>query len=60
MNWRDRALALLPLFHTSPLNSLCTPAAVTGATIHVHPGFDAAAILDLFQDEGITTCSPCR
>ena len=55
MSWRDRALALLPLFHTSPLNSLCTPAAVAGATIDVHPGFDAAAILNMFQDEGITT-----
>jgi acyl-CoA synthetase (AMP-forming)/AMP-acid ligase II len=54
MSFRDRALALLPLFHTSPLNSLCTPAMVAGATVYVHPGFEANAILDLFEREDIS------
>jgi acyl-CoA synthetase (AMP-forming)/AMP-acid ligase II len=52
---RDRALALLPLFHTSPLNSLCTPAIAAGATIVIHPGFDAEPVLDLFERERVTT-----
>jgi acyl-CoA synthetase (AMP-forming)/AMP-acid ligase II len=55
MSSADRALALLPLFHTSPLNSLCTPAVAAGATIVIHPGFDAERILDLFQRERVTT-----
>jgi acyl-CoA synthetase (AMP-forming)/AMP-acid ligase II len=55
MSAADRALALLPLFHTSPLNSLCTPAIAAGATIVIHPGFDAERILDLFERERITT-----
>jgi len=50
----DRALAMLPLFHTSPLNSLCTPALAAGATIHIRAGFDAEAVLDLFEAEGIS------
>ncbi len=54
ITWQDKVLALLPLFHTSPLNSLCTPALAAGATIHVHPGFEAEAILDLFEAEGIS------
>jgi acyl-CoA synthetase (AMP-forming)/AMP-acid ligase II len=55
MSDRDRALALLPLFHTSPLNSLCTPAIAAGATIVIHPGFAAEAVLDLFERERVTT-----
>lgn len=55
MSARDRALALLPLFHTSPLNSLCTPAIAAGAAIVIHPGFDAERILDLFERERVTT-----
>src|SRR3546814_7758074 len=54
ITWKDRALALLPLFHTSPLNSLCTPAMAAGATIYVHPGFDAEAILTLLEQENIS------
>ena len=52
---RDRALALLPLFHTSPLNSLCTPAIAVGATIVIHAGFEAEPVLDLFESEHVTT-----
>lgn len=54
MTHRDRVLALLPLFHTSPLNTLCTPAMAAGATIYVHPGFDAEGILTLFEREDIS------
>ena len=55
LSGRDRALAMLPLFHTSPLNSLCTPAVAAGATIVVRNGFDAEPVLDLFETERITT-----
>lgn len=55
MTERDRALALLPLFHTSPLNSLCTPAFAAGATVVIRNGFEAEAVLDLFERERITT-----
>lgn len=51
----DRALALLPLFHTSPLNSLCTPVFAAGGTVVIHRGFEAAPVLDLFERERITT-----
>lgn len=54
MTPNDRVLALLPLFHTSPLNTLCTPAMAAGATIYIHPGFDAEAILTLFEREDIS------
>lgn len=55
MTERDRALALLPLFHTSPLNSLCTPAFAAGAAVVIRQGFDAEPVLDLFERERITT-----
>lgn len=55
MSERDRALALLPLFHTSPLNSLCTPAFAAGATVVLRQGFDTEPVLDLFARERITT-----
>jgi acyl-CoA synthetase (AMP-forming)/AMP-acid ligase II len=55
MSYRDRVLALLPLFHTSPLNTHCTPAVAAGATIVIRNGFEAEAVLDIFQRERITT-----
>lgn len=51
----ERALALLPLFHTSPLNSLCTPAFAAGGTVVIRRGFEAGPVLDLFERERITT-----
>ena len=41
----DQVLAMLPLFHTTPLNTLCTPAIAAGATIHIRQGFEAEAVL---------------
>lgn len=50
----DRVLAMLPLFHTTPLNSLCTPAVAVGATIYLQQGFEAQAVLELFDRERIS------
>jgi acyl-CoA synthetase (AMP-forming)/AMP-acid ligase II len=50
----DKVLAMLPLFHTTPLNTLCTPAIAAGATIHICQGFEAEAVLDLFERERIS------
>lgn len=55
MSYRDRVLALLPLFHTSPLNTHCTPAIAAGAGIVIRNGFEAEPVLDLFERERITT-----
>lgn len=50
----DQVLAMLPLFHTTPLNTLCTPAIAAGATIHIRRGFEAEPVLDLFERERIS------
>jgi acyl-CoA synthetase (AMP-forming)/AMP-acid ligase II len=50
----DQVLAMLPLFHTTPLNTLCTPAIAAGATIHIRKGFEAEPVLDLFERERIS------
>jgi acyl-CoA synthetase (AMP-forming)/AMP-acid ligase II len=50
----DRVLAMLPLFHTTPLNSLCTPAVAVGATIYLLQGFDVQNVLRLFETEQIS------
>lgn len=55
MSYRDRVLALLPLFHTSPLNTHCTPAVAAGAGIVLRDGFAAEPVLDLFARERIST-----
>ncbi|MFO0994142.1 MAG: AMP-binding protein [Hyphomicrobiales bacterium] len=54
LSYGDQVLAMLPLFHTTPLNTLCTPAIAAGATIHIRQGFDAEAVLDLFETEHIS------
>lgn len=53
-NATDRFAALLPMFHTAQLNCHCTTAVMVGATIHILPGFDAGALLELIQTEAIT------
>lgn len=55
LSYRDRVLALLPLFHTSPLNTHCTPAVAAGAAIVIRNGFEADAVLDLIERERIST-----
>jgi len=55
LSYRDRVLALLPLFHTSPLNTHCTPAVAAGAGIVIRNGFEAEPVLDLFEQERVTT-----
>lgn len=55
LSYRDRVLALLPLFHTSPLNTHCTPAVAAGAGIVIRNGFEAGPVLDLFERERVTT-----
>ncbi len=55
MTDRERTLALLPLFHTSPLNTHCTPTFAAGGTVVITQGFDANTVLDLFEKERITT-----
>lgn len=55
MSYRDRVLAMLPLFHTSPLNTHCTPAVAAGAGIVIRNGFEAGPVLDLFERERVTT-----
>jgi acyl-CoA synthetase (AMP-forming)/AMP-acid ligase II len=55
LSYRDRVLALLPLFHTSPLNTHCTPAIAAGAGIVIRNGFEAEPVLELFERERVTT-----
>ncbi len=50
----DRVSALLPMFHTAQLNSLCTPAVAIGACIHVLKAFDAVLLLDMIERERLT------
>jgi acyl-CoA synthetase (AMP-forming)/AMP-acid ligase II len=55
LSGQDRVLAMLPLFHTSPLNTHCTPAIAAGAGIVIRNGFEAGPVLQLFERERITT-----
>ncbi|MDX2358692.1 AMP-dependent synthetase [Dietzia maris] len=50
----DRFAAMLPMSHTAQLNCHCTTALLLGAAIHIRPGFDAGALLDLIEAERIT------
>jgi acyl-CoA synthetase (AMP-forming)/AMP-acid ligase II len=50
----DRFACLMPLFHTAQLNVFCSPAVMVGATQYLMRGFDAPALLDLIEREGIT------
>lgn len=55
LSYRDRVLALLPLFHTSPLNTHCTPAVAAGAAVVLRNGFEPEPVLDLIERERVTT-----
>jgi fatty-acyl-CoA synthase len=50
----DRVLTTLPLFHVGGLNILTTPALHAGASIVLHPRFDAQATLRAIGAERIT------
>ncbi|MEW6642859.1 MAG: AMP-binding protein [Pseudomonadota bacterium] len=54
MTAKDRATALLPLFHTAQLNVIATPAIAVGATLFIQRGFDADRLLDLIAAERVT------
>src|SRR5690606_23008293 len=49
MSGRDRALAMMPMFHTAQLNAICTPVVAAGGAILVMKGFDAQQLLDLIE-----------
>jgi acyl-CoA synthetase (AMP-forming)/AMP-acid ligase II len=53
-NFRDRFIAMMPMFHTAQLNAFCTPAILVGATIHVHRGFEPHRFLDTIEQQRIT------
>ena len=54
MSMRDRAVAMLPMFHTAQLNAICTPVIAAGGAIVVMKGFDAEQLLDLIEHERLT------
>jgi fatty-acyl-CoA synthase len=51
---QDRVLTNLPMFHVGGLNILTFPALHIGATVIMHPAFDAEATLDAIEKEAIT------
>lgn len=54
MSADDRAVAMLPMFHTAQLNAICTPVVAAGGTICILKGFDAQALLDLVEREKLS------
>ncbi|HEY0850015.1 MAG TPA: AMP-binding protein [Bradyrhizobium sp.] len=50
----DRVLTTLPLFHVGGLNILTTPALYAGASVTLHPRFDAGEAIDAIEKERIT------
>lgn len=50
----DRVLTTLPLFHVGGLNILTTPALHAGASVTLHPRFDAGQAIDTIERERIT------
>lgn len=47
-------LNVLPLFHTTALNTLCLPVLVTGGTVVLPGPFDAGGVLDAVESHGVT------
>lgn len=47
-------LVVLPLFHVTALNTLAMPVLFMGGKLVIHPGFDAAAVLDTIEQEQVT------
>ena len=50
----DVVLTTLPLFHVGGLNIQTLPALHAGATVILHPRFDAACAIEAFERDGIT------
>ncbi len=50
----DVVLTTLPLFHVGGLNIQTLPALHCGATVVLHPRFDASQAIDALLDDGIT------
>lgn len=51
---RDVVLTTLPLFHVGGLNNQTTPALRSGATVVLHPKFDADAAFDAIERDRVT------
>ena len=51
---QDVVLTTLPLFHVGGLNNQTTPALRSGATVVLHPKFDADATFDAIERERVT------
>jgi acyl-CoA synthetase (AMP-forming)/AMP-acid ligase II len=54
MSADERAVALMPMFHTAQLNAICTPVIAVGGAILVMRGFDAERLLDAVESERLT------
>ncbi|WP_213954719.1 AMP-binding protein [Variovorax sp. dw_954] len=54
MSADERAVALMPMFHTAQINAICTPVIAVGGAICVMQGFDAQRLLDLVEKEKLT------
>jgi acyl-CoA synthetase (AMP-forming)/AMP-acid ligase II len=54
MSGDDRAVAMMPMFHTAQLNAICTTVVAAGGTICVMKGFDAETLLDLVEREKLS------
>ncbi|MHB1121936.1 MAG: class I adenylate-forming enzyme family protein [Ramlibacter sp.] len=54
MTPQDVVLTTLPLFHVGGLNNQTTPALRSGATVVLHPKFDADATFDAIERERVT------
>ena len=54
MSADERAVALMPMFHTAQINAICTPVIAVGGAICVMQGFDAQRLLDMVEREKLT------
>ena len=50
----DKALAMMPMFHTAQLNAVCMTVFAVSGSICVMKKFDAEALLDLIEKEKLT------
>ena len=50
----DKALAMIPMFHTGQLNVICTPVISVGGSICIIKKFEADPLLDLIEKEKLT------
>lgn len=50
----DRAVAMMPLFHTAQLNGFTSGLIYMGGTTHLLRGFDPGVLLETIEREGIT------